>query len=203
MLAIIGVRQRCIVRLDRAFTKPHSPAHSPLLPQLRGSVRGNVRGAHMSKKAAKDHAGVIAPPPLIFVVFMVLGWPLEFWRPTTVLTGPLWSRIGIGLIVLAVLIIFIAGFQFWRARTSPEPWRPTTAIVETGLFRYSRNPMYLAGALFHIGVALLLGSLWVAVSLLPALVVLHYGVIRREEIYLTRKFGDAYRSYLARVPRWL
>ena len=157
----------------------------------------------MSKKAAKDRAGVIAPPPLIFVVFMILGWLAELRLPTTVLTGPLWGRIGIGLIVPAVVIVLIAVVQFWRARTSPEPWRPTTAIVETGLFRYSRNPMYLAGALVHVGIALLLGSLWIAASLLPALVVLHYGVIRREEIYLTRKFGDAYRSYLARVPRWL
>jgi protein-S-isoprenylcysteine O-methyltransferase Ste14 len=159
----------------------------------------------MSKKtqAAKDRAGVIAPPPLIFVVFILLGWLLEFRLPTTVLTGPLWARIGIGLIVLAALIILIAVLQFRRARTSPEPWRPTTAIVDTGLFRYSRNPMYLAAALFHVGIALVLGSLWIVAGLVPALVVLHYGVIRREEVYLTRKFGDAYRSYLARVPRWL
>ena len=153
--------------------------------------------------AAKDRAGVIAPPPLIFVVFILMGWLLEFALPTEVLTGPLWGRIGIGLVVLAALIVLIAVLQFWRARTSPEPWRPTTAIVDTGLFRYSRNPMYLAGALCHVGIALLLGSLWIVASLVPALVVMHYGVIRREETYLTGKFGDAYRSYLARVPRWL
>jgi protein-S-isoprenylcysteine O-methyltransferase Ste14 len=150
-----------------------------------------------------DRAGVIAPPPLIYGGFMLAGWLLELWRPTAVLSAPLWPRVGIALIVLALAIVLIAVVQFVRARTSPEPWKPTTAIVQTGLFRLSRNPMYLAGAILQAGVGLVLGSLWILASLAPTLVVIHYGVIRREEAYLTRKFGEPYRAYLARVPRWL
>jgi protein-S-isoprenylcysteine O-methyltransferase Ste14 len=81
--------------------------------------------------------------------------------------------------------------------------KPTTALVTEGPFRYSRNPIYLALTLLYVGVALLINALWILLLIVPVLLVIRYGVIAREEAYLTRKFGDTYRQYTARVQRWL
>ncbi|WP_192364491.1 methyltransferase family protein [Mesorhizobium mediterraneum] len=112
--------------------------------------------------------------------------------------------------VLAVLlggagVVFLAGALglFRKAGTRPEPWQPTTAIVTSGVYRVTRNPMYVGMALVYAALALALGSL-IALTLLPAAVlVIHRGVILREEQYLERKFGSEYRAYKARVRRSL
>jgi protein-S-isoprenylcysteine O-methyltransferase Ste14 len=90
-----------------------------------------------------------------------------------------------------------------RAHTPVDPTKPTTALVTEGPFRYSRNPIYVALTLLYVGVALLINALWILLLVVPAGLVLRYGVIAREEAYLTRKFGDAYRHYTAQVRRWL
>ncbi len=72
-----------------------------------------------------------------------------------------------------------------------------------GPFRFTRNPLYVALDILFIGLSLEVDMAWGWVMLVPLLVVMHYGVIRREERYLERKFGDAYRAYRARVRRYL
>jgi len=81
--------------------------------------------------------------------------------------------------------------------------KPTTALVTEGPFRYSRNPIYVALTLLYVGVALLINALWILLLVVPALMALRYGVIAREEAYLTQKFGDAYHQYTTQVRRWL
>jgi protein-S-isoprenylcysteine O-methyltransferase Ste14 len=81
--------------------------------------------------------------------------------------------------------------------------KPTTALVTKGPFRYSRNPIYVALTLLYLGVALLINPLWILLLVVPAVLVLRYGVIAREEAYLTRKFDDVYRQYTAQVRHWL
>jgi len=151
-----------------------------------------------------DHPGVVAPPPLIFLGFLAAGLGLEWLWPT-----------GLGLarvfrVALAAGLIAIAGGlgvtgirAFRRAGTNVPPHKPATAIVTDGPFRYSRNPLYLGLALILAAIGIGLDSLWVLAMLAPALVVIRYGVIAREERYLEAKFGDAYRRYKARVRRWL
>jgi len=90
-----------------------------------------------------------------------------------------------------------------RAHTSVDPVKPTTALVTEGPYRYSRNPIYVALTLLYLGVAFLVNALWILLLVVPVLLVMRYGVIAREEAYLTRKFGDAYRQYTAQVRRWL
>ena len=89
------------------------------------------------------------------------------------------------------------------AGTNVNPSLPTTVLVVDGPFQFSRNPMYLARTLLYLGLGLLANALCVFVALLPLLVVMHHGVIKREERYLEGKFGDAYRQYRAAVRRWL
>jgi protein-S-isoprenylcysteine O-methyltransferase Ste14 len=81
--------------------------------------------------------------------------------------------------------------------------RPTTTIVEKGPYRFTRNPMYLAMSCAYLGLALVLNNLWALVLLPFVVLVVDRFVIRREESYLTAKFGDPYREYCARVRRWL
>ena len=152
----------------------------------------------------RDTAGVIAPPPLLFGGTLAAGVMIDYvnaWQ----LSVAAFLRLGLGsaLIFGAVFILVIALGLFRRARTRPEPWQPTTTIVDTGVYGYTRNPMYVGMALAYAGVALLANSP-AAMLLLPGvLILIHFGVIRREEIYLEGKFGADYLRYKARVRRWL
>ena len=96
---------------------------------------------------------------------------------------------------------FVRAFR--RANTPVDPGRATTAIVTTGPYRLSRNPGYLAMALAYAGIAVLTDTLWAFVTLLPTLILIDRGVIKREERYLELKFGEDYLRYKARTRRWL
>jgi protein-S-isoprenylcysteine O-methyltransferase Ste14 len=93
--------------------------------------------------------------------------------------------------------------QFERAGTNHGTHKPATALVTGGLNRFSRNPIYISLSLIYAGIALLANSAWALVLLVPLLIVMHYGVIVREERYLEMKFGEDYRRYKAAVRRWL
>ena len=109
---------------------------------------------------------------------------------------------GVALVAgIALQTSFIVAFG--RKGTSVEPWKPTTAIVTTGPYRFTRNPAYLGMALISVGIALLADAPWALVPLPLVLVVIDRGVIAREERYLERKFGREYLDYKARARRWI
>jgi protein-S-isoprenylcysteine O-methyltransferase Ste14 len=153
----------------------------------------------------KDHPGVIVPPPLIFVAFLGVGLAVDFFAFRVASGLPAGGRYAaaVALAVVALLLGFGALFRFRRAGTNPEPWRPTTAIVTSGVYRFTRNPMYLGMVLLYAAIAVAADSVVALVLLVPLLVVIRYGVIAREERYLVAKFGDEYRRYQASVRRWL
>jgi protein-S-isoprenylcysteine O-methyltransferase Ste14 len=149
------------------------------------------------------HAGVRIPPPLIYIAVFGLGFLLQRYIPIDVLPS-LIGRIAALCCMVASAVIGVWSFvRFWRARTSPLPMRPTTALVLTGPYRFTRNPMYLSLALVYVWLALWFTVFW-AVLLLPlALVIVRYYVIAGEERYLEAKFGQEYLDYKARVRRWI
>jgi len=149
-----------------------------------------------------DHAHVLAPPPLIFALPLLAGLVLQHFRPQAVLPTA-WAHLLGPLIVLLGFGALPAVLAFRRAGTHPQPWRPVTALVVTGPYRFTRNPMYLGATLFYIGTSLWVNSLWPLLLLPIVLWIMNRGVIAREEAYLERRFGDEYRSYRARVRRWL
>ena len=155
---------------------------------------------------AQDSARVIAPPPLIGLGALLIGLALDWILPAYVVTTvlPLWTRLVLGgvLVVGGFALMQTAKRAFQQLGTEVKPWLPSTQIVASGPYRYMRNPMYVAGVLIIAGLALALGSDWILVMLVPTAVVLHYGVVLREERYLERKFGDAYRQYREAVPRY-
>lgn len=154
----------------------------------------------------RDHPGVIAPPPLIYFGFLMLGWVLDQY--VLHLSFP-WSLdatvkgIAVALILAGLGLETWAGGLFRRAGTNVVPWSPSTALVTDGPYRFSRNPMYVGFTLVYLGLALGLQSPTAMGLILPCLALMTWGVILREERYLAERFGQAYRDYQQRVRRWL
>ena len=136
----------------------------------------------------------------------MLGLLLDHVAPAYVLTLllSLDARIilGVELMVAGLALVIMARRSFLAAGTNVEPWKPSTTIVATGVFAWLRNPMYVGGTAALIGLAILLASDWMVVTTVVMVLVLHFGVVQREERYLEAKFGDAYRNYKARVSRY-
>src|SRR5215475_10561515 len=155
------------------------------------------------RNASSDTAQVIVLPPLVYGAAFVMGLLLHLVFPLHVLPPTLARGIGVVCVLVSVPLAIATLRALSRAHTPVDPMKPTTALVTEGPFRYSRNPIYLALTLLYLGVAVLVNALWILLLVVPALVVIRYGVIAREEAYLTRKFGDAYRQYTTQVRRWL
>ncbi len=147
-------------------------------------------------------AGIRVPPPIVYAVPLVVGLLIHRWRPIPILPGDLAAPVGIGAVLLGIVVL-PAARSFWRAKTSPKPWKPTTALVTDGPYRFTRNPMYLGFTLLYLAVSGWINSAWPVFFLPLVLVVMQRAVIAREEVYLESLFGDDYRAYRRRVRRWL
>jgi protein-S-isoprenylcysteine O-methyltransferase Ste14 len=151
----------------------------------------------------QDKAGVIAPPPMIYLGSLVFGLLLNRRFPVTFLPRKIARHFGWPLLGGGVLLMGWFEWAMRRADTPTNPYKPVSHVVTQGPFRHTRNPGYLAMATIYMGIASLANALW-AVLLLPvALIVVQRGVIEREERYLERKFGEEYLRYKAQVRRWI
>jgi len=124
-------------------------------------------------------------------------WPLHLFPN-------LWVRLGSVVVVVSSGVLAMAANKTMkRAGTNVLPNRPALTIVSSGPFRFTRNPIYVANAVVYLGLALILNTLWPIFLFVPMLIVLDWGIIRREERYLEAKFGETYLDYKRRVRRWL
>jgi protein-S-isoprenylcysteine O-methyltransferase Ste14 len=153
--------------------------------------------------ASADHPGIIAPPPLIYGGALVIALVLHWFKPMPIFgqASALWP--GLMLVALG------AGLAIWgrqalvAAGTNVNPYRPTTAIADSGPYRFSRNPLYVSLTLIYLGLTLAFDTWWGFFLLVAVLIVMHFGVIQREERYLEGKFGESYRRYRSGVRRYL
>jgi protein-S-isoprenylcysteine O-methyltransferase Ste14 len=156
--------------------------------------------------APPDNAGVIAPPPLIALATLVIGVTADWLFPIAFLCGIAgWPiRVAIGVIPFAAgaALMMTAERTFGRIGTNVPPWQPTLKLVTSGIYKWLRNPMYVGGTLMLAGLGIAFASDWMLLLLIPTALLLHFGVVLREERYLEAKFGDEYRRYKARVPRY-
>jgi protein-S-isoprenylcysteine O-methyltransferase Ste14 len=156
-----------------------------------------------SMGTSADSPGVIVPPPLLygftFVVVLVLRW---FW-PKPILGHAIALWLGLAVLLLGVAVVIAGRRALQAAGTNVNPSLPTTAIVTSGPFRFSRNPLYAGITLLYLGLTLAFDTWWGVVLLVPILIIMHRGVVLREERYLQQKFGKAYRQYCSRVRRYL
>ena len=153
--------------------------------------------------AARDNSGVRFPPPLIYVLGLLAGWLLERKHPLVPLPRNFAIAAGIVLLIAGLALARSGARAIWKANSSIIPMRPTTAIVSDGVYRFTRNPMYVSMVVIYVGIALLIRAPW-AIVLLPAVVIaVDRLVIAKEESYLRGKFGDYYMNYCSRVRRWI
>jgi len=151
-----------------------------------------------------DLSEIIAPPPALYLGAFLLGFLVHIISPLSLLSLDT-ARWAIG----ALLLIISGAFARWafitmrHAGTSASPYRPSTSLIITGPFHLSRNPIYVAMTGLYIGIAFWVDSGWPLLLLTPLLLLMHYGVILREERYLSTKFGEAYTIYKLNVRRWL
>ena len=158
--------------------------------------------AEEQPRQRRGTAGVIAPPPVIYLGFLGLGFVLEGLLPGAELPG--WAQ-WLGAAVIAAGVALMLSFEraFKRAGTEANPYRPSTALATDGPYRFSRNPGYLGMAITYIGITLAAEAPWALVMLVPATMVIRYGVIAREERYLEGLFGEQYLSYKRNTRRWI
>lgn len=144
----------------------------------------------------------LARPPIIYLAAIILGLLLHSFRPIPFAPK---SAMPFGVLIAALAVgLFIWSIRTFHSAHTPVPGnRPTTAIVTVGPYRFSRNPIYLAFSIFQVGIAVIINSAWLLLTLLPSIVLMSFVVIPREERYLGARFGEDYRKYRASVRRWL
>jgi protein-S-isoprenylcysteine O-methyltransferase Ste14 len=154
-------------------------------------------------------AGAVARPPVLFLAALLLGFVMDHLLPLPFAVpgdGPAhWVSVVVaGCLILIGMAAFGTGIRnFSCAATPVQGTKPTRVLVTRGIHGWSRNPIYLGMFLVYGGIGIAVRSPWILILLLPLAVTIRYGVVAREEAYLERRFGNAYRDYKARVRRWL
>jgi protein-S-isoprenylcysteine O-methyltransferase Ste14 len=153
----------------------------------------------------RDGAAVRFPPPLVYVGAVIAGVLLH--ALVLPLRLELASSVRIVLAAAAALLglaLMAGAFRlFKRTGQDPKPWKATPEIISTGVYRFTRNPMYVSMALLQIAIGIGLANGWI-IALAPLVLVIIYAIaIRHEEAYLERKFGGAYIEYKRSVRRWV
>jgi protein-S-isoprenylcysteine O-methyltransferase Ste14 len=156
-----------------------------------------------------DNAGVRVAPPLIYIGVLALALVIDLAVGGPRIGAPLGiphiARItaGVAFFLIGMLLTGRGLALFRLAGTEVRPWMPSTTLVTSGIYRFTRNPMYLGLTLSYAGLSLLADSAIALLCLIPLLVIITYGVIKREERYLEVKFGEGYRKYKRKVRRWI
>jgi len=152
-----------------------------------------------------DGANVRFPPPLIYLIGLCLGVGAtrSLHLPLLGLTPNLRKTVGGALAVVGLMISFSAVGLFLKQRTAIIPYKPARHLVTSGIYRWTRNPMYLGLAVTYVGIAAFLDNLASLVVLPLVLLTIQRQVIAPEEAYLERAFGGEFAAYKRRVGRWI
>jgi protein-S-isoprenylcysteine O-methyltransferase Ste14 len=145
----------------------------------------------------------IVRPPIVYPCAIVLALLLHFAWPVRLVSHAVGVPLG-GTVLLVAIALFLYAVRTFRAAGTPVPGdRPTTTIVRTGPYRWSRNPIYLSFSLLQVGLGFCFSNLWLLATLIPAVALMSFVVIPREERYLEARFPSDYLPYKASVRRWL
>jgi protein-S-isoprenylcysteine O-methyltransferase Ste14 len=198
---------------DKDATVQHAARRSSHFAAIAGACprdRRPRRRTHAEENAMKtpssDRPRLVVFPPLILLAVLVLSIALQWLVPLGVLPrlDP-GTRIVCGgaILLIGALVTWTGARALLRRGTNVNPLRPTLVLATGGIYAWTRNPMYVGGAPLMIGLAIVFALDWLPLLMVPAFFVLHFGIVRREEQYLEQKFGDAFRRYKARVPRYV
>jgi protein-S-isoprenylcysteine O-methyltransferase Ste14 len=152
-------------------------------------------------------AGVIIRPPLLFLGALAAGFTLDHLLPIPLIVpreGELLHQLIPASLALLGLALAFAGIRnFTRAGTPVPTTQPTKSLVTTGIHGWRRNPIYLGMTILYLAIGVAVRSPWIITLILPILLIIRYGVIAREERYLSEQFGDVYDEYASKVRRWI
>jgi len=148
----------------------------------------------------KEHVPL---PPLVYLAGILLGLGIDYLIPIRVIPNVLQQPVGGVLMSLGLVIALLSVATLYRAGTSPLHERPTTNVVPGGVFNWSRNPIYVGMTLICVGLAFFFDRAGIIAGTVPAVLVIHFIVIAREDAFLEAKFGQAYLDYKRQVRRWI
>lgn len=153
----------------------------------------------------KNHPGVYVPPPLIYVAFFFISFVLQKMYPLdrSWLNTKGSQYLGYLLILLFCLLAFVAIRKFFISKNTLVTIKPATSLQTTGIYRFTRNPMYLSLLFLYGGIAFFKGNWWTFLLLPLLIAIIQLYVIRNEEEYLQNAFGEQYEAYKKRVRRWI
>ena len=152
-----------------------------------------------------DAAAVRLPPPLVFAGCVLIGILQQAYALSIQMPLAMGWRAAAATLAAVPGLVLIGGAArlFGRTGQDPKPLKPTPEIISTGVYRHSRNPMYVGMALLQAAIGLGLSNVWILILVPPALFVVYVTAVRHEEAYLEAKFGTTYRDYRNSVRRWL
>jgi len=153
----------------------------------------------------RDIAAVRFPPPLVYAFAVIAGIVLHSFAVPFELGLPLAVRIGAATVSGAggLALLVVAAGLFKRSGQDPRPWKATPEIISSGIYRVTRNPMYVSMGLLQLSVGIALANGWILAFLPVVLGIVYVIAIRHEESFLEAKFGEAYQRYKSSVRRWI
>ncbi len=207
-LGILSIREAD--ELAQAHWVEHTRAGQPrctpadrALSRFRGFHRRIVMSDKQQTSQVPDNPGVRVPPPILLIVVVLVGYGLQQAWALELPNGSGWSVAARALIGVGVAILTVGWVQFYRAKTNIQPHKPASNLMQSGLYGFSRNPIYVSGLLLQLGIALLMNNLWIVLFVPVSKFVFDRYIIAREEAYLERAFGEVYVDYKRTVRRWL
>lgn len=158
----------------------------------------------MMKLSREDHAQVFIQAEFVLLISILMGFLLNFFL-TIQIPFPKIIRIPLGIVIIltGVIILLLSMERFRKAHTYSSPYKPVKSLITKGPYKRSRHPMYLGRLLQQIGIGVAFGNVWILLMLVPAFIVVWYGVIVPEEQYLERRFGQKYLQYKCSTRCWI
>ncbi|MCG8494690.1 MAG: isoprenylcysteine carboxylmethyltransferase family protein [Enterobacterales bacterium] len=143
------------------------------------------------------------PPPVFYLVMILLGYGVNFLFPLQWQAGFLSYWVGIAMVGFGLMLVAWSAIEFRRHKTTIMPHKASSRIIQAGPFKFSRNPIYTAFTIIQLGVGIALGNIWILLLAIPAVLIMTKYVIEREEAFLKQEFGEEYLAYLQSVRRWI
>lgn len=165
---------------------------------------GDSRDNRSLRTSVPDVANLgLVRPPFVYLGSIALGLVLHLLWPVGLVPTSVSTPLG-AMVTLLAVALFVSAVRTFRAAGTPIPGnRPTTTIVRSGPYGFSRNPIYLAFSLLQLGLSLWVNSIALLITLIAAVALMSFVVIPREERYLEARFSSEYLPYKASVRRWL
>jgi protein-S-isoprenylcysteine O-methyltransferase Ste14 len=157
------------------------------------------------KSTTADNPGVVIPPPLFYIIAFLFSLLLQKFVPisSAVFHSLPFEAGGVTIVGLSLIFTIPALVQFIKTKNTVMTIRPANSLQTLGIYSITRNPMYFGLLLLYIGLTLLIGNLWTLILIPLLLIMVTQRIIKPEERYLLRAFGDAYASYKGKVRRWI